>query len=309
MSPFRLVNIAFVSQLTPSQTKMRYSMTDTTNKAQQIIKIWDGISSSLGKSTPKLLEIGLLIAEEKTPTKKIAGKTLLGKTKFKKDPEADKERFENLVKELPFAKPTANKFAAFATDKHITKHQGILPPSYNTLYELRMASIASKALNISSSDFKTPTKAHYAQVAKVWSAMVNGYETAEAVMNVPAEVFKLSPLTTQSELLEFFTTYAEKEDFRKKEKKEDKRSSNIASIVPFAQANDFLKSQESCVLNYPDITEEIFSDFSEQLIGMVEKFNKANGVKIDLNFFNSKKLELFTDEQVKASSEKQAAYV
>lgn len=282
-------------------------MTDTTIKAQHINKIWDGISSSLGKSTPKLLEIGRLIADEKTPIEKIVGKTLLGKTKTQKDPEADKERFDKLVKELPFAKATANKFAAFATDKHILKHQGILPPSYNTLYELRMASIASKALAISSSDFKTPKKEHYAQVAKVWSAMVDGYEMTEAVMNLEAEVFKLSPLTTQSELSEFFQAYAENKGFRKREEKKDETSSNIASIVPFAQANDFLKSQESCVLNYPNITEEMFSDFSEQLIGLVEKFNKANGVKINLNFFNSEKLELFTDEQVKASAEKQAA--
>jgi len=282
-------------------------MTDTTIKAQHINKIWDGISSSLGKSTPKLLEIGRLIADEKTPIEKIVGKTLLGKTKTQKDPEADKERFDKLVKELPFAKATANKFAAFATDKHILKHQGILPPNYNTLYELRMASIASKALAISSSDFKTPKKEHYAQVAKVWSAMVDGYEMTEAVMNLEAEVFKLSPLTTQSELSEFFQAYSENEGFRKREEKKDETSSNIASIVPFAQANDFLKSQESCVLNYPNITEEMFSDFSEQLIGLVEKFNKANGVKINLNFFNSEKLELFTDEQVKASAEKQAA--
>ena len=282
-------------------------MTDTKIKAQQINKLWNGISSSLVKSTPKLLEIGRLIAEEKKPTSIIVGTTLLGKTKFKKDPAADKERFDKLVEELPFAKATANKFAAFATDEHILKHQGILPPSYNTLYELRMASIASKALAISSSDFKTPKKAHYDQVAQVWSAMVNGYETTKAFMNIEAEVFKLSPLTTQSELSEFFQAYSENEGFRKREEKKDETSSNIASIVPFAQANDFLKSQESCVLNYPNITEEMFTDFSEQLIGMVEKFNKANGVKIDLNFFNSEKLALFTDEQVKASPEKQAA--
>ncbi len=170
-----------------------------------------------------------------------------------------------------------------------------------------MASIASKALAISSSDFKTPKQAHFDQVAQVWSAMVNGYETTKAFMNIEAEVFKLSPLTTQSELSEFFQAYSENEGFRKRKEKKDETSSNIASIVPFAQANDFLKSQESCVLNYPNITEEMFSDFSEQLIGLVEKFNKANDVKIDLNFFNSEKLELFTAEQVKASAEKQAA--
>ncbi len=108
-------------------------MTDTKIKAQQINKIWDGISSSLGKSTPKLLEIGRLIAEEKKPILKIVGETKLGKTKFKKDPEADKERFDKLVKELPFAKATANKFAAFATDEHILKHQGIPPQLQHAL--------------------------------------------------------------------------------------------------------------------------------------------------------------------------------
>ena len=270
-------------------------MTNTTKQASKINELWDEISGSMAKSTPKILSIAEILYKEKQPTKTITGVTALGKTKFSTNTEADRQRFSDLIKKLPFGKAVANKFVAIAADGLISKNADSLPPSYNTIYELRKQSIASKALCKS---YDENDAAQLKQIKEVWKTMLDGFDMK---LNSNESIhFKLSSMTTQAELSVFFSEYAKRKKFKQENrKKQTNTASEFANIRPFAQANDVLKSQHSCVVNYDGLKEEAFTEFSDKLVTLIEAFNKSNSTAIKVDFFDSDTLKLFADDETK----------
>ena len=270
-------------------------MTDTTKQASQINTLWNEISGSMARSTPKILTIAEILYKEKQPTKSLIGSTALGKPKLVTNTELDKQRFTELVDNLPFGKAVANKFVAIAADRLISKHANSLPASYNTIYELREQSIASKAL---CQTFDEKDAKQMKQINEVWKTMLSGFDM-KLNANESAN-FTLNPMTTQAELSVFFSEYAKRKQFNKDEpKRKTNTTSEYANIRPFAQANDVLKSQQSCVVNYDGLEEEAFNKFSDKLVAMIEAFNKANSTEINVDFFDSDTLKLFADRETK----------
>ena len=270
-------------------------MTNTTKQASKINELWDEISGSMAKSTPKILSIAKILYTEKQPTQSVVGVTKLGIPKVVTNTDLDKQRFTDLVDKLPFGKAVANKFVAIAADRLISKHVKSLPASYNTIYELREQSIASKAL---CQTFDEKDAKQMKQINEVWKTMLSGFDMK---LNSNESIhFKLSSMTTQAELSVFFSEYAKRKKFKQENrKKQTNTASEFANIRPFAQANDVLKSQHSCVVNYDGLKEEAFTEFSDKLVTLIEAFNKSNSTAINVDFFDSDTLKLFADDETK----------
>ena len=136
------------------------------------------------------------------------------------------------------------------------------------------------------------------QINAVWKTMLDGFDMK---LNSNESIhFKLNPMTTQAELSVFFTEYAKRKKFKKDDRKQKTNTaSEYASIRPFAQANDVLKSHQSCVVNYDGIEEEAFNVFSDKLVKLIEDFNKSNSTAINVDFFDSDTLKLFADDETK----------
>lgn len=270
-------------------------MTDTIKQASQINQLWNEISGSMAKSTPKILSIAKILYTEKQPTQSVVGVTKLGIPKVVTNTDLDKQRFTDLVDKLPFGKAVANKFVAIAADRLISKHVKSLPASYNTIYELREQSIASKAL---CQTFDEKDAKQMKQINEVWKTMLSGFDMK--LNSNESTNFTLNPMTTQAELSVFFSEYAKRKKFKQEEpQRTTNTASEYANIRPFAQANDVLKSQQSCVVNYDGLEEETFNKFSDKLVTMIEAFNKANSTKINVDFFDDDTLKLFAESETK----------